>query len=203
MPQCMYCGTHLQTRHSLRRHCEALHHGRHISEQHSPEKVVLTFFTNLPEQSLSCPLPYCSFAKVGCKNTKLLAKHFTSSHPYHELVIQHYCQTCSSYINPADRRQHNRAHIELYLNGTPLDHLIPRINEHDDSLEFVESFKSPSTNIPSPMNTLLLLPTDYLLPINHRPFISKLQTVTPCLPLAMLPLRYLPLTQTIVLLILP
>lgn len=167
MPQCMYCGTHLKTRKSLKRHCEALHHGRRVSEQHTPEKVYVNFFTNLFQQSLSCPLPYCSFTKFGCKNTKLLAKHFTSSHPYHELVIQHHCQTCNSYIDPAERCQHNRAHIVHSLRGTPLKDLVPHINEHDHSLEFAVPLSSSTINMTSPFDNIRLAPTPpYKLPGN-------------------------------------
>lgn len=175
----MYCGSHLQTRKSLKRHCEALHHGKRLSDQHHPQKVFLTFFTNQHLQTLSCPLPFCSFVKFHCENTKHIAKHFTSSHPFYELVIEYHCQRCNEYIDPMERFEHNRAHIEHDSTGTPLNSAIPHINEHDDSLEFIKPpiinfCRTRSPNATSSTKELRLAPTPpYKLPTHSKPSSSQ------------------------------
>ena len=114
-----------KTRGNLARHHHLLHEAKSIGYGHIPQKVVLIFFVNKIDQTLSCPLHYCSYKRHKCTNLGPMATHFTCCHPHHQLCVTYHCQRCNLYISPAERREHNLAHIAQYRFGGPFPYLYP------------------------------------------------------------------------------
>ena len=145
MPVCVYCGANLKTRCNLARHHGLLHEGKSLGNGHVPEKFTLRFFVNLVQQTLSCPIGYCSYKRDKCKDVRSIAVHFTRSHPHHKLCVSYFCQRCNFYIDPSERREHNKSHIEQDRLGGPFSPPTPVIDPNDYSLSYVRSPKFNTT----------------------------------------------------------
>ena len=152
MPVCLFCGATLKTRGTLARHYKLVHDGRSVNDAHVPEKVVLTFFVNELTQTLSCPLNFCSYESKRCKTVKPVASHFSRCHPYHQLCVSFHCQRCNSYIDPAERREHVRAHLEHDVFHKPFSPPTPSINPVDNSLDFTSTRSSPPAPATAPQS---------------------------------------------------
>jgi hypothetical protein len=72
-----------------------------------------------------------------------MANHFSKCHRYHQLCVSFHCQRCNAYIDPAERREHVRAHMEQDVFHRPFSPPTPTINPVDNSLSFVRSCHSP------------------------------------------------------------
>ena len=136
MPICILCGSNLKTRGNLARHHRLLHEGKSLGHGHIPEKATLIFFANRVSQTLSCPLHFCKFIRNRCKDVRSIAVHFSRCHPHHQLCVSYFCQRCNLYIDPAERREHNLAHIDQDRFGGPFSPPVPTINPQDHSLTY-------------------------------------------------------------------
>ena len=130
MPICILCGSNLKTRGNFAQHHRLLHEGKSLGPGHIPEKATLVFFANWVSQMLSCPLHYCKLIRNRCKDVRPIAVHFSRCHPHHQLCISYFCQRCNLYIDPAERREHNLAHIDQDRFGGPFSPPVPTINPH-------------------------------------------------------------------------
>ena len=137
MPTCVLCRTNLKTRGNLACHHRLLHGGKSVGFGHVPE-VTLLYFVNSVKQTLTCPVDYCSFKRNNCKDVQPIANHFTRCHPHHQLFVTYHIQWCNLYIDPAERPEHNWAHIQ-HLRGGPFSPPTPVIDPKDHSLTYTQS----------------------------------------------------------------
>lgn len=157
MPICILCGANLKTRGALAKHQKLIHDGRRASIDHVPQKVVLTYFVNRADQTLSCPLDFCTYTKKKCSNVWPMATHFAKNHKYYELHVSYHCQSCNIYIDPVEQYHHLRAHVRQDIFHEPFKPPTPQINPVDNTLEFVDVQEDaiasqPSNDVPYPSN---------------------------------------------------
>ncbi len=188
MPRCLYCCKDYRTRRKLAAHFEKCHHGHVSAGGDLPlMQCVLEVISNRPRQVLFCPHPYCLFMVKHVASTQMIARHFSEDHPDHELILQYKCDICNFHIDPAERFEHNRGHMNYESRGECIDSVVPQINPVDSSLDFVnisllapeDSLLENDLNI-SPRRGLRLAPTPpYRLPSTQS---STSVTASPPVP---------------------
>ena len=137
MPICTLCSRSFKTRGTLGRYQRLIHDGKCTDDSVPPVCVSLTYFVNLSQQPLKCPL--CPFVRKRCKNVNSVAAHFRQSHSHHQLCVSYHCQWCDSHIDPAEIRIHARSHALHRCAGQPFSPPIPQINPADGSLSFIDT----------------------------------------------------------------